>query len=175
MDIVPTTEQWKAFSDPSASAAYYHWPFLAIPAAPLLIESMGPGTFIKHSIERANGGNEVGIAKLKENDAIAHYCHQFSSPECIAGSCADYAAGATEDVQEQDHDQKQGKKVNIPLMVLYSASNLGRVHDVSKIWKNWAEGELKVHGIPDGFGHYLPEETPEQITKLVAEWIDGHK
>jgi len=174
MDIVPTTEQWRVFANPVASAAYYHWPFLAVPAAPLLIEAMGPGTFIKHSLERAKGGNEVGTARFKENDAVAHYCHQFTSPECIAGSCGDYAAGATEDVQEQEKDQKEGKKVKIPMLVVYSASNLGRMHDVTKVWKEWAEGELKVEGIPNGYGHYLPEETPEQITKLIVEWIDGH-
>lgn len=124
MDIVPTTEQWKVFSDPAASKAYYHWPFLAIPVAPVLIESMGSGNFVKHSLERARGGNEIGAAKFQENDAVAHYCHQFSNSECIAGSCADYAAGANEDVQEQEHDQKEGKKVLIPLLVVYSASNL---------------------------------------------------
>lgn len=174
MDIVPTTEQWKVFANPMASAAYYHWPFLAVPAAPMLIEAMGPGTFIKHSLERAKGGNEVGTARFKENDAIAHYCHQFTSPECIAGSCGDYAAGANEDVQEQKEDQKQGKKVKIPMLVVYSASNLGRMHDVEKVWKEWADGELKVEGIPNGYGHYLPEECPEQISKLVIDWIEGH-
>lgn len=46
------------------------------------------------------------------------------------------------------------------------------MHDVPKVWKDWVDGELRVVGIPDGFGHYLPEEVPEQITKLVVDWID---
>jgi pimeloyl-ACP methyl ester carboxylesterase len=40
MDIVPTLEQWRAFSNPLASVAYYHWPFLATDMAPHLIETM---------------------------------------------------------------------------------------------------------------------------------------
>lgn len=171
MDIVPTTEQWKVFSNPAASKAYYHWPLLAIPAAPLLIESMGPGTFVKHSLERAKGGNEAGTARFRENDAVAHYCHQFTSSECIAGSCGDYAAGATEDVEEQEKDQKEDRKVKIPLLVVYSASNLGRMHDVPKVWKDWVDGNFECEGISDGFGHYLPEEVPDRINKLVADWI----
>lgn len=34
MDIVPTLEQFKAFANPKASMAYYHWPFLATDIAP---------------------------------------------------------------------------------------------------------------------------------------------
>lgn len=175
MDIVPTTEQWKVFAHPNASMAYYHWPFLAIPTAPLLIQGMGGGEFARSNLDRAKGGNAGGRIKFKSNDAIAHYAHQFNDPHCIAGSCADYAAGATEDVQEQEKDQKEGRKIKTPTMFIYSASNLGRMHDVPKAWANWVEGEARYEGIPDGFGHYLPEECPERISPLVLEWIEKYK
>ncbi|CAK4030073.1 Fluoroacetate dehalogenase [Lecanosticta acicola] len=175
MDIVPTTEQWKVFANPLASMAYYHWPFLAIPTAPLLIEGMGGGEFARINLGRAKGANTAGAAKFRENDALDHYAHQFSNPECISGSCADYAAGATDDVQEQEKDQKEGRKVATPTLIIYSASNLGRMHDVPKTWSNWIEGEVRYEGVPDGFGHYLPEECPERITPLVLEWIAKYK
>jgi pimeloyl-ACP methyl ester carboxylesterase len=34
MDIVPTSEQFRAFGNVRASVAYYHWPFLATDIAP---------------------------------------------------------------------------------------------------------------------------------------------
>ncbi|KAK3703919.1 hypothetical protein LTR37_014137 [Vermiconidia calcicola] len=147
MDIVPTLEQWRAFSNPVASAAYYHWPFLATDLAPAMIETMGGRYWCDANLNRTKGGNEAGLAKLKENQAWDHYCTQFSNPECIAGSCADYKSGAMDEPKEQESDQKEGKKVKMPICVLYSATNLGRMHDVPEIWKQWADGELETHGI----------------------------
>lgn len=174
MDIVPTREQFAAFANPLASVGYYHWPFLAIPTAPQMIEMMGGGNYARVNLNRAQGGNQDAIAKFKENDAIAHYCHQFNNPECISGSCGDYAAGAGEDCTEQEKDQRQGRKVTVPLLVLYSASNLGRMHDVEKVWAEWVDGELECEGITDGIGHYLPEEAPERVLPLVLKWIEKH-
>ncbi|GIZ46749.1 hypothetical protein CKM354_000986200 [Cercospora kikuchii] len=175
IDIVPTKEQWAAFSNPAASAAYYHWPFLALPTAPQMISAMGSGEFTKINLERAKGASEAGVSKFKENDAVGHYCHQFSNPECVAGSCGDYHAGAFEDVEEQTKDQESGRKVTIPLMVVWSASNLGRMHDVPKVWKGWVERpeEVRFEPVDGGFGHYLPEECPERVLPLFREWIEG--
>lgn len=173
LDIVPTKEQWACFANPAASTAYYHWPFLATPIAAQMIEAMGGANYTKLNIERAKGGNEKGTARFRENDALEHYCAQFGNVEAIRGSCADYAAGAGEDVVEQTRDQEEGRKVAVPTMVIYSASNLGRMHDVDSIWPEWVtEGtELKTVGIPDGYGHYLPEECPEKIIELVSGWV----
>lgn len=138
----------------------------------IVIESMGGANWAALNLARVKGGNEAGIAKFKENLAWDHYCHQFTNPECISGSCADYAAGATVDIEEQQADQKADRKVKLPVYVLYSASNLGSMHDVPKVWEQWSEGELKTFGVPDGYGHFLPEECPEIIAKHVIDWIE---
>ena len=172
MDIVPTLEQWRAFNNTLAVTAYYHWPFMATNIAPQMIETMGGRYFIDANLNRQKGGNDAGLAKFKENDAWEHYCHQFNNPECIAGSCADYKCGAEGEPKEQESDQKEGKKVKVPTLVLYSASNLGRMHDVQAVWEKWSDGELKTEGITDGYGHFLPEECPDIIAKHVIDWID---
>lgn len=172
MDIVPTIVQWQAFANPLASVAYYHWPFLATDMAPQMIEAMGGGVFTENNFNRIKGGNEAGVKKFKENHAWENYCHQFNQPECISGSCADYKSGATDEPKEQEADQKAGKKIKAPTLVIYSASNLGRMHDVSKIWKDWCVGELKTFGVEGGIGHFMPEEDPDTTAKQVIGWID---
>lgn len=119
------------------------------------------------------GSKSPGAATFNENDAVEHYAALFDKPEVIKGSCADYAAGAYEDVEEQEKDQKVGRKVGIPLVVVYSAGNLGRMHDVDSIWQNWVSdgSELKIVGIGEGYGHYLPEECPERVVELIEEWV----
>lgn len=175
LDIVPTLAQWQAFANPAASVAYYHWPFLAIPTAPHLIEMMGGYEYCNNSLQRAHGSNKAGVEKFWAGMAVDHYCHMFSLPETIAGSCADYKSAAEGEPKEQAEDQKAGRKIKTPTMAIYSASNLGRMHDVPKVWQEWvSEGTpFKCVGIPDGYGHYLPEECPDQIAKLIIDWIEG--
>ena len=172
MDIVPTLAQFRAFANPVASAAYYHWPFLAVPTAPAMIEAMTGRYWCETNLQRTRGGNSAGVAKFRENDAVEHYCRLFDLPECISGSCADYAAGATTDVEAQESDQKAGRKVKCPLLVMYSAGNLGRMHDVEGVWKEWVDGEVEFVGVGDGYGHFLPEECPEIVAEHVLKWIE---
>ncbi|KAK5167786.1 uncharacterized protein LTR77_007485 [Saxophila tyrrhenica] len=155
MDIVPTLEQFRAFANPKA-----------------VIEQMGGGYWTEANLARVKGGNEQGIASFKKDGAWDHYCYQFSMPDCISGSCADYQAGATIDVEEQEADQEAGRMLKIPTFVIYSASNLGRMHDVPEVWEKWNDGELKTYGVPDGYGHFLPEECPDIIAQKVIERID---
>jgi pimeloyl-ACP methyl ester carboxylesterase len=174
LDIVPTTAQWRSFANPAAAVAYFHWPFLATASAPQAIEAMGGYDWCKSSLERIKGPNQDAVAKFRSNDSIDHYSHLFSKPETISGSCADYAAGAFEDVEAQEEDQKAGRKVKVPTLVIYSASNLGRMHDVDAVWKEWADGELKTVGVKDGIGHFIPEEAPERVAELVLEWVGNY-
>lgn len=172
MDIVPTLVQYQVFSNPKASVAYFHWPFLATDLAPTMLEAMGGGYFCNLTLKKIKGGNEEGVKRFQADYAWDHYSHQFNNPECIAGSCGDYKWGATGEPEAQEADQKAGKKVKVPTLVIYSAANLGRMHNVSAVWKDWVEGGLKCHGVEDGYGHFLPEECPEVIAKDVLEWIE---
>ncbi|KAH9827749.1 Fluoroacetate dehalogenase [Teratosphaeria destructans] len=174
LDIVPTTEQWRAFADPAAAVGYFHWPFLATPNAPQLIGAIGGDQWCKQGLERIRGPNPAAIEKFRSHNAIDHYSHVFSRPETIVGTCADYRSGAFEDVEAQAEDQKAGRKVQLPLMVIYSAANLGKVHDVEGVWRRWADGELKTVGVADGIGHYIPEEDPEATARLVQEWVEKY-
>lgn len=136
---------------------------------------MGGREFCLNSFTRIKGKNEEGVARFKANDAWEHYAHQFNDPECIAGSCADYKSAADTEWKEQEEDQAAGRKVKVPTMVLYSEKGLGAMHDVPASWKEWSESEMRVEGIGEGYGHYLPEECPEIVATFVTEWIDHVK
>jgi pimeloyl-ACP methyl ester carboxylesterase len=180
IDIVPTLRQWQSFSNPAASRAYFHWPFLALPHAAEMILAMGGANFTRLNLRNALGENPKGREKFEENDAVEVYCRQFDDPECVRGACADYAAAAEEDVdlQIQDMDQQGGgaKKnvIGVPTMVIYSARNLGRMHDVPKAWEGWIDEAVKTKftAVGEGYGHYLPEEASHLVAERILEWID---
>jgi pimeloyl-ACP methyl ester carboxylesterase len=184
IDIVPTLRQWQSFSHPAASRAYFHWPFLALPHAADMILAMGGANFTRMNLRNALGENPAGRAGFEADGAVEVYCRQFDDPECVRGACADYAAAAGEDVDLQMRDMEQpggggggggGRNViRVPTMVIYSARNLGRMHDVPGAWEGWIDAgvEARFVGVGDGHGHYLPEEASELVAERILEWID---
>lgn len=171
MDIVPTREQWRVASNPAAAIAYFHWPFLARPAAPEMILAMGGAKFAQFVFDKSSGDSDAGVALLHSDDAIKHYLHLFDQEETIRGSCADYADGGIPECKEQDEDQAAGRKIKVPTLVLYSGDNLGKMHDVEAAWKPYVDAELKTVSIGPGIGHYIPESAPEVVDEEVTAWI----
>ncbi|CAK1360898.1 Fluoroacetate dehalogenase [Cercospora beticola] len=174
MDIVPTLEQWRALTKSRLAIPYYHWPFLANEAAPSLIEQMGARNYLLHSIERMKTINPIGAARFDENDSIEHYAQNFSLMSTVKGSCADYHAGATVDVDEQEDDMREGRRIKVPLLVIYSARNLGSSHDVLGLWEKWSDCEVRAIGVKDDIGHFLPEEAPEETVGHIRQWIEEY-
>jgi hypothetical protein len=167
---VPTLEQWRAFAHPAASIAYFHWPFLATPAAPEVIKGMGGDAFCRMLLARGRGRNEIGASNLEAQGAYEQYASIFARDDAIEGSCADYADGGVPECEAQKREQAAGTKVKVPLMVIYSEGSLGMMNDVEAIWPQWVEeGKLETVPVGDGHGHYLPESADE----LVAEKSSG--
>jgi hypothetical protein len=97
----------------------------------------------------------------------------FEQRDTIYYSCLDYAAGATVDVAEQEADQQAGRKVAVPLLVLFSKAKLGARLHVQEIWKDWvADGvDYEGFGVGDGYGHYLPEEAFDVVIEKISAFL----
>lgn len=171
MDIVPTLEQWRSFSNPAAAVRYFHWPFLATPFAPEVIEAVGGDKFCRMVLAAGKGGNEAGVQRLQADGAYDVYAAQFAKAETIKGSCDDYADGSVNESQAQEREQSEGKKVRVPTLVLYSEGSLAKMHDVEACWKPWVDGELTCVGIGEGHGHYFPESAPEVVAEHVLNFL----
>ncbi|GAB7354147.1 hypothetical protein MBLNU459_g4706t1 [Dothideomycetes sp. NU459] len=175
LDIVPTLVQWRAFADPAASAAYFHWPFLASAVAPDMIEAYGGARWCREALDRIGGGSDAARAAFTSDDAWAVYESLNARRDYIEGSCADYRAAVHPEPAEQDAEQKAGRKLDVPVLVMWSLGRLGKMHgDVGAIWKDWVkEGtDLTTVGCGDDVGHYLPEEANEVVGKAMDEFLD---
>lgn len=175
MDIVPTLHQWRAFSDPAGSVGSFHWPFLAnISLATSMINAQGGDIFIEKLLSRWTGASEAGASKLRENNAFQVYAKSFKYESVVEASCDDYRAGAEEDINLQADDQKADRKINVDVLVLYSADYLGRRYDIKEVWKEWVgSGKLEVKGFGDGIGHFIAEETPVQTAAAVTNFYES--
>ena len=174
LDIVPTTIQWKAFATPSIVSGYFHWPMLAnVEIATSMIMAFGGGKWARSANERIAGPSDVGKARVAADGALDVYEELFQSEETIRYSCEDYRAGAQEDVTEQETDQKAGRKIEIPTLVMFSKTRLGSTMDCEKVWQDWIKEGVQYKGIAVGEerGHYLPEEAFETVHEAVSEFI----
>jgi len=141
-----------------------------------MILAQGGDVWTRTCLERWVGKGETGLVKFKENNAMEIYCKFFKNESVIKATCDDYRAGAEEDVQLQESDQKSGAKLDVPVLAVYSANYLGKRYDVRKVWVEWMGcGKVDVLGIGERCGHFIAEEAPERTAEAIAEFYYGRR
>jgi hypothetical protein len=174
LDIVPTSVQWAKFSDPVIAQGYFHWPLLAnADLAATLIDSFGGSTWARSAHTRISGPNPKSMERISADGGLDIYGDNFATKEVLYYTALDYAAGAAPEATEQDEDQKAGRKVGVPTLVMFSKAKLGSRTDVEGAWKEWVQAGVDYEGVGvgDGFGHYLPEEAYEIVLENVFKFI----
>jgi haloacetate dehalogenase len=118
-------------------------------------------------MERKLSKPGIGLGFFGEA-AFAEYVRCFTW-KTIRGSCEDYRACVTCDLEMDTADFSAGRKVECPLLVVWGArSHTGTVHgDVLGVWKAYAGN---ASGGPIDCGHYVPEEAPE----ATLDWLLRH-
>lgn len=156
LDIVPTRYVWAHTSREWALGAW-HWAFMAQPEE--LFERMIAAIPAREFVLRHLG--RTGKPAFFDDRAIAEYIRCFT-PKTIHGSCEDYRAAATIDLEHDEADQRAGRKVGPPMLALWGRrSNVGELYrDVLAIWR---EAANSVTGGPVESGHYLAEEAPQAV------------
>jgi haloacetate dehalogenase len=162
LDIVPTRTLF-AGTDQAFATAYYHWFFLIQPdGLPETMIGHDPEWFLRETLRRWSGR-----AEPISEDAIREYVRSFRDPAAIHGSCEDYRAAATIDL---DHDAADaGTRIACPLLVLWGAHGaMHRLHDVLGTWRPLAD-DVRGHAVP--CGHFLPEEAPAETLAALDAFL----
>ena len=156
LDIAPTLGMYSHTSQAFATA-YWHWFFLIQPA-PLpeaLIES-DPVRYLRSVM----GKRHVGLAAFAPV-ALAEYERCVQIPGSARGICEDYRASATIDLDHDRADVAAGKKLVIPVHVLWGEHGVvAKNFDVLALWR---ERAIKVSAQALPCGHYIAEEAPEAL------------
>jgi pimeloyl-ACP methyl ester carboxylesterase len=175
IDIMPTKVQWEAFATPAVAVGYFHWPLLANPEIAIpMIKAYGGHKWAMDAFSRIQGGSEIGRKRFASDNAWEVYAQLFDKEETIVGSCEDYASGAQPEVTAQTEDQKNGKKIAIPTVVIFSKAKLGSTGDIAEIWKDWIEPgtDYEAIAVGDGHGHYLPEEACDWVSDALKKFVE---
>ncbi|KAF9701635.1 hypothetical protein EKO04_001131 [Ascochyta lentis] len=182
IDIVPTSTQWQHDASPATAAkqitGYFHWPLLAnVDLATRMIGAFGPAQFLEEMTTLWAGKSDVGLKSFKADDSLKVYGEFFAQPHVLKASCEDYQHGATTDVEREEEDQKAGRKIGVPLFLLYSETYIGGRYSFPDVWRDWvAEGvDIQHHALGGGIGHFGAEEAPEESARVIGKWVKGLK
>ena len=154
MDIAPTHHMFKT-TDQEFATGYYHWFFLIQPnGLPERLIGADPEYYLTEKM-----GHWSSPDSIFAPEAFDEYLRCFRKPETIHASCEDYRAAASIDLEHDASDLD--RKIECPLLVLWG--DKGLVHRKYEVLEVWRERANHVSGTALKCGHYLPEESPEQV------------
>ena len=164
MDIVPTFTLLMN-ANRKVAHAYWHWYFLAQPEPfPERLIGADPDYFYETSLVGWGGATIGDFAP----DMLAEYRRCWRQPEMIHGSCSDYRAAATIDL---DHDSADiDRKVSCPTLALYGAAGaMAALYDIPAEWRQRC-AHLMEASIPGG--HFFVDQFPDETARIVGEFLD---
>lgn len=129
------------------ASAWWHWFFFAQPEKPEQAILANPDAWY--------GGDPAEMGA----EAYADFLASIHDPATVHGMIEDYRAGLGIDRQHDEDDRDAGRKLECPLLVLWSAyDDLEELHgDVIAIWREWSSN---VQGSSLTCHHHMAEEVP---------------
>ena len=163
LDIVPT---YAMFMDTNRHVAgsYWHWYFLSQPEPfPEHMIGLDPDFFYETCL--------VGWGKttLADFDAaqLAEYRRCWRDQGMIHGSCSDYRAAATIDLEHDAGDLS--KKVSCPTLVLWGAHGvMGKLFDMKAEWAKRLSN-MTPATLPGG--HFFPDQSPSETAARLLQFL----
>lgn len=161
LDICPTLDMYES-TDMNFARAYFHWFFLIqkVGVPEKLIEA-NPEFWLQNCLNKWSTGHNF-------REVESEYIKTFRKPEKIHGSCEDYRAGATIDLE---HDKKdRDLSLNIPIHVLWgNLGIIGKFYDPIKVWTKYTSAEVTGRGL--SCGHFIPEERPTDTINEIQSFF----
>lgn len=164
IDIIPTLDVWDEM-DTAATVAAFHWSLLAATAPlPERLIGQNPALFYRALLERWCGD----IDRL-DAQAVAAYLEQYRDAARIHAQCEDYRAGATIDRDLDLADRDAGRRLDCPVLVLWSTGYLAdKANSPLASWRKWAD---EVSEVAIDCGHFIVEEEPQLAAQAMLDFF----
>jgi haloacetate dehalogenase len=164
LDIVPT---YAMFMDTNrqVAGAYWHWYFLSQPAPfPEHMIGLDPDFFFETCLV---GWGKTTLDKFDPGE-LADYRRCWRDAGMIHGSCADYRAAATVDLEHDAADI--ATKVACPVLAFWGTLGLmGKLFDMEAEWgKRLAN--MTTATLPGG--HFFPDQFPRDTAEILLGFLN---
>lgn len=163
LDIVPTATIYSTLDQQRATTVWRYF-FLVQPFnLPERLIGSDPEAYLRWTMDEW-----CGTPGVLDEAALVEYARCFDGAT-IHASCEDYRAGATVDLRHDREDVEQ--QLDCPVLLLWSASGIGRDYDVLRIW---GERAARLTGHALDCGHFLAEERPDEVAAAIRSFLsDG--
>lgn len=161
LDILPMEYVFSQGRDGYARR-YWHWYFFLQRGLPERLIKQDPEGFLTQLFHRR--GDVLDPAN------VAHYIESFATPGSVESILGDYRTAFEVDRPRWQEEVAAGNRITVPVQVLWG--ELGNINDepALDLWRGVAED---VRGsVVRGSGHYIPEEQPQEVIRLLNEFAD---
>ena len=164
-DVIPILEGWARFD---ARSAMNWWPWaLLMQEAPLPEKYLlgAPDAAFDNPLGQGSFGPEVK----------AEYLETYRDPERVHAICEEYRAAASLDIQHDDTDRAESRRITCPMLHLWAVGGpLDTFYEKDGgalgIWRKWADN---VQGRAVSGGHFFPEENPTETIELLSKFLSA--
>lgn len=163
LDIAPTYSMFME-TNRHVAGAYWHWYFLSQPEPfPERLIEADPDFFYETCLVG------WGAARLEDFDRelLDDYRRCWRDPAMIHGSCSDYRAATTVDLEHDTADL--GKLVRCPTLALWGSE--GVIQEWFDIPAAWGErcADLRSEALPGG--HFFVDQFPDQTAQVLFSFL----
>jgi haloacetate dehalogenase len=165
LDIVPTYAMFME-TNRHVAGAYWHWYFLSQPEPfPERLIASDPDFFYETCLVG------WGATKLADFDAelVAEYRRCWREPGMIHGSCSDYRAAASIDLEHDAADID--KKVTCPTLAFWGGNGvMHKLFDIGAAWRKRCQ-HVATESLPGG--HFFIDQFPAETAQILAKFLKG--
>jgi len=163
LDIVPTYAMFMETNRHIASA-YWHWYFLSQPYPfPERMIGADPDFFYETCLV---GWGATRIQDF-DREMLSEYRRCWRDPEMIRGSCSDYRAAATIDLEHDVADIE--RMVDCPTLSISGSEGLmHRLFDIGAAWRKRCS-RLRAETISGG--HFFVDRAPDETVRVLLDFL----
>jgi haloacetate dehalogenase len=163
LDIAPTHAMFME-TNRHVAGAYWHWYFLSLPEPfPERMIGADPDYFFETCFET---WGKMPVAAL-DPEILAEYRRCWRDPAMIHGSCNDYRAAATVDL---DHDEADiDRQVSCPTLALWGSEGfMHQCFDMAALWRKRCS-DLRTETLPGA--HFFVDQFPKETAAVLADFL----
>jgi haloacetate dehalogenase len=162
LDVIPILDMADRMTY-EAARQMGHWFWLSQSSTvPEALIGRDPDLYVRHIIEQWDG------SRLIEREVLEEYIQCMRKPEVLRTMGAEYRADQV-DLAHDRADRMAGRRIVCPLLAVWAQGGLTeRFGDPAEIWRKWAND---VEGRALAAGHFLMEESPEDLAALLLPFL----